>query len=146
MLHERSRLYRKRREIRLPADFRAPLNRSVGTELHTSPVRNSSGSPNASRVQQTLHDQLLNRFMPPSLLIDEDRALVECFGGAEKFLRLKSRKPSLDVLDLMDDSLRTTLSGAIGRTRKDDSPVCFSNVALNLDGVDQKFQSHDHAH
>ncbi len=139
VLHERARIYRKRRDIRLPADFHAPMDRLLGVELHTLPVRTNLPAPVSSSEQQTLHDQLLNRFMPPSLLIDENRALVDCFGGAEKFLRLRPRKPSLDVLELMDESLRTTLSGAIGRTLKENSPVRFSNVALRVDGVDQMF-------
>ena len=68
--------------------------------------------------------------MPPSLLIDENRSLIDSFGGAERFLRLRARQPSLDVLDLMDANLRTTLSGAIGRTLMENSPVRFSNVIL----------------
>ncbi len=139
VLHERARIYRKLRDIRLPADFRAPIDRFLGTELHTLPVRTNHSSQRNLSEQQTLHDQLLNRFMPPSLLIDENRALVDCFGGAEKFLKLRPRRPSLDVLDLMDESLRTTLSGAIGRTLKDNLPVRFSNVALRVEGIQQTF-------
>ena len=46
------------------------------------------------------------------------------------------RQPSLDVLDLMDESLRTTLSGAIGRTMVENSPVRFSNVILKADDAE----------
>ena len=131
VIHERSRVYRKRRAVRLPSEFRGPINRPSSEDLHALPVRSPLSSRRSRNEQQTLHDQMLNRFMPPSLLIDEKRSLVDSFGGAEKFLRLRARQPSLDVLDLMDEILRTTLSGAIGRTLVDNAPVRFSNVLLD---------------
>jgi two-component system CheB/CheR fusion protein len=133
VINERARIYRKRRTVRLPSEFRAPLSRSVAGDLHAATVRGPVASRGSMAEQSALHDLLLNRFMPPSLLIDENRSLVESFGGAEKFLRLRARQPSLDVLELMDERLRTTLSGAIGRTLVDSSPVRFSNVVLRTD-------------
>ncbi len=131
VVHERARIYRKRRSVRLPSEFRAPMNNpSAGERLHVSAVRVPVASRRSQGEQMTLHDQMLNRFMPPSLLIDQNRCLVDTFGGAEKFLRLRARQPSLDVLDLMDEGLRTTLSGAIGRTNVENAPVRFSNVVL----------------
>ncbi len=130
VVHERERIYKKRREVRLPNEFRAPIYQDGISPLHASSVRGALSSRQTQNEQQTLHDLMLNRFMPPSLLIDEDRLLIDSFGGAQKFLRLQARKPSLDVLDLMDEALRTTLSGAIGRTMTDNTPIRFSNVAL----------------
>jgi two-component system CheB/CheR fusion protein len=139
VIHERYRIYRKRRQVRLPNEFRAPLKQASSADLHASAARVSPVHRTLTNQQQFLHDQLLNRFMPPSLLIDENRHLVDSFGGAEKFLRLRARQPSLDVLDLMDESLRATLSGAIGRTSKDSQPVRFSSVKLRFGDVDQAF-------
>ena len=139
VVYERERVYRKRRQVRLPNEFRAPLKRPAGNRLHSAAVRIAPAHQSSRNVDPSLHDQLLNRFMPPSLLVDENRYLIESFGGAERFLRLRARQPSLDVLDLMDDSLRTTLSGAIGRTLKDNQPVRFSNVRLRVDDSEQTF-------
>jgi two-component system CheB/CheR fusion protein len=134
VVHERERIYRKRRAVRLPSEFRAPMNRqAAGEMLHASAARVPIASRRSQGEQMTLHDQMLNRFMPPSLLIDENRCLVDTFGGAEKFLRLRPRRPSLDVLDLMDESLRATLSGAIGRTSVENTPVRFANVNLKTE-------------
>lgn len=139
VVYERERVYRKRRQVRLPNEFRAPLKRPASNGLHVSAIRIAPIHHSSRSVDPSLHDQLLNRFMPPSLLVDENRYLIESFGGAERFLRLRARQPSLDVLDLMDDSLRTTLSGAIGRTLKDNQPVRFSNVRLRVDDSEQTF-------
>ncbi len=92
VVHERARIYRKRRAVRLPSEFRAPINRSVRATTYTLrpcdfPLAITSTRRTSSK---RLHDQMLNRFMPPSLLIDENRSLVDSFGGAEKFLRLRA--------------------------------------------------------
>lgn len=133
VVHERERIYKKRRAIRLPSEFRAPVQQDGNSPLHASSVRSMASERQTQSELHTLQDLMLNRFMPASLLIDENRVLVDSFGGAEKFLRLQARKPSLDVLDLMDEALRTTLSGAIGRTSTDNSPIRFSNVILRCE-------------
>ena len=136
VVQERARIYRKRRTVRLPSEFRAPINRPSASDLHVSSPRAATASRRSQHEQFALHDQILNCFMPPSLLIDENRCLVDSFGGAEKFLRLRARQPSLDMLDLVDESLRATLWGAIGRTMAENAPVRFSNVVLTTDDVD----------
>jgi two-component system, chemotaxis family, CheB/CheR fusion protein len=137
-VHERERIYRKLRAVRLPNEFRSPLNRQSASSLHALSVRRQA-TTSGSGERQALQDQLLNRFMLPSLLIDENRALIDTFGGAEKLLRFPSRQPSLDVLDLVDKSLRTTLAGAIQRAFKDNTAVRFSNVQLISDDLAQSF-------
>jgi two-component system CheB/CheR fusion protein len=139
VMHERERIYRKRRDVSLPNTFRAPMRGTASADLHAAPVRSASTQRAPIGEQHALHNQLLNRFMPPCLLIDQNRHLVDSFGNAERFLRLRARQPSLDVLDLLDDSLRTSLSGAIGRSMQDNKPVRFANVTLEVDGADQAF-------
>lgn len=85
------------------------------------------------------YDQLLNRFMPPSLLIDENRELVDTFGGAEAVLSMQARRPSLDVLDLLDSEIRTTVAGALQRVMKDGSQVRFSGVRMRTPRGEESF-------
>jgi two-component system, chemotaxis family, CheB/CheR fusion protein len=136
-LFERERIYRKQRDVRLPHEFRSPAARSQSA-LHVSPVRTQAATA-AMNERQALHEQLLNHIMPPGLLIDGHRSLIDTFGGAEKLLSFPARQPSLDILELVDRGLRSALSGAIHRAMKDNSPVRFSNVRLHCDGQLQAF-------
>lgn len=143
-LHERNKVYRKWRQARLPAEIRLPAApASVATPGRNSPVAAIRGfsspgkKPDAGLLR--VYDRLLNKYMPPSLLIDEKRELVDSFGGAEKLLRLPSRRPSLDVLDLLDPGLRTTLVGALQRAVKVESPVRFSAVRIAGEAGDQLY-------
>jgi two-component system, chemotaxis family, CheB/CheR fusion protein len=73
--------------------------------------------------------------MPPGFLIDEDCALVDSFAGAEQLLQIRRRRPSSNLLDLLDDELRAVVSGAIQRAVRERAPVAYSGVRLpGLDG------------
>jgi two-component system, chemotaxis family, CheB/CheR fusion protein len=139
-IHERNKVYRKWRQARLPADIRVPSVRNVGLHAPSAALR-SFAMPNKSADVGLLrvYDHLLSKYMPPSLLINEKRELVDSFGGAERLLRLPSRRPSLDVLDLIDPVLRTILVGALQRVLKTEAQVCFSSVKVSSESGDQTY-------
>jgi two-component system CheB/CheR fusion protein len=124
------KIYRKRRDVQLLSQLRLPL--------HRQPVR-APVMPGLYGVTRThapdplileTYDQLLDRFMPPGFLIDEDHVLVDSFAGAEKLLKVRRRRPSSNLLELLDDDLRAVVSGAIQRAIKDRAPVAYSGVRI----------------
>ena len=131
-IDEHAKIYRKRRDIRLPRDLRLPLPRS-GTAPRILPaVMPRHGGVNPQLL--AAYDRLLNRFMPPSFLVDEDGQLVDTFGGVESLLRVKARRPSQNLLDMVGDELRTAISGALHRVRRDVESVRYPAVPLTGDG------------
>ncbi len=101
------------RQARLPADIRLSAPVTVGPSMVGQNLAGCCYSWFLGGAKENgcwivdVYDHLLGKYMPPSLLVDENRELVDSFGGAEKLLRLPSRRPSLDVLELVDPSLRT---------------------------------------
>ena len=79
---EHWKIYRKRRDVGcssrcgFPLQRRRPAlrDRSLASRARPWPIRRSS----------RLYDQLLDRHMPPSFLVNEDRQLIDSFGGAEQ--------------------------------------------------------------
>jgi two-component system CheB/CheR fusion protein len=69
--------------------------------------------------------------MPPSFLVDEDRQLLDTFGGAEKLFRLGKRRPSTNILDLLDGEMRTVVAGAVQRALTREGPVRYTGVPLS---------------
>lgn len=118
-IDSRWKVYRKRRDIRLPADLRLPPS---AASVHLRP---DALTPPAQSVRTTdggllgTYDLLLNEFMPPALLINERRELVHAFGGAERYLTVKGGRATADILDMVDADLRIPLSGALNRADKD---------------------------
>jgi two-component system CheB/CheR fusion protein len=131
------RIYRKRRDVKLPAELRLPLTTRALTSRRSTPSsqRWSKGLPDAQLL--TTYDSLLGRFMPPSLLVDENYDLLHAFAGAERFARLRSGRPSTNILDLVDDDLRTSLSGALSQAERAQQPVRYSGVRLRTESGEE---------
>ena len=127
-IDEHWKIYRKRRDVQLLSQVKLPLGRR---SAQRAPVpidlpRSTAADP----LILATYDQLLDQFMPPSLLIDEERCLIDSFGGAERLLRVRRRRMSTDVLDLLEGELRTLVAGGIQRALKDQARVEFTGVRI----------------
>lgn len=139
VINDRHRLYRKSRDVRLTHNLRSPLTSADSVHRGLLPQMVSHRPPpGASRTRQ-VHDELLGRFMPPSILIDASRCVIDTFAGAEKLLRFPTRQPSLDILELIHREIRTPLSGVISRAMKSQAAAQFGKLALTMDGKLQLF-------
>lgn len=115
----RWRLYRKQRDIEL----------SPEVARRSPPATEESGGGLIA-----LYDHLLDMFMPPGFLVDENRTLVDSFAGAERILRTRARRPSRNLLELLEGELRMVVGGALQRVFKDGTPARYTNVPVDLDG------------
>jgi two-component system CheB/CheR fusion protein len=131
-IDEHWKIYKKRRDVQLLSQVRMPLDRISGRRVtpHLDVPRTTGPDP---LILQT-YDQLLDRYMPPGFLVDEDRHLIDTFAGAEKFLKMKRRRPSANLLDLLDDELKTIVGGTIQRAIKERVPVAYSGVRVPIEG------------
>lgn len=132
-IDEHWKLYRKRRDIRLPPDVRMPL--TPGSPLMRSPPSSPAGFDSSMSFA---YDELLDEYMPAGLLVTERRQLAHLFGDAGRFLKLRSGRPTTDVLELIDGDLKLALAGALQRAARDDAPVVYTGVsAQTLTGQEQ---------
>lgn len=129
-LDEHSKLYRKRRDVKLPADMRLPLstgNREARRpRILAAPL--PTRGPDLSLLQT--YDDLLERYMPPGFLVNEHRELLHCFGNAEKLLKPRKGRPSNDLLDLVDAETKTVIAGALQRAIRQQQPIHVSGISL----------------
>ncbi len=126
------KIYRKRRDVALLGHVKLPLGSALRRPAYDI-ARPASTDP----LILATYDQLLDRFMPPSFLVAEDRTLVDSFGGAQRLLHVRQRRPSNNVLDMLEGELRTVTAGAIQKAIKDNAAVAFSGVPID-DGSGEK--------
>jgi two-component system CheB/CheR fusion protein len=135
-VNEHWKIYRKRREVRLLEPLRMPVSKKAhGT---SKLFLGQSRTAQADTQLLTVYDELLNRHMPPSFLVNEDRQLVDSFGGAERLFRIGKRRPSISILDLLDGDLRTVVAGAIQRALKGEGPVRYTGVPITYGEKQQR--------
>lgn len=129
-IDEHWKIFRKRRDVRLPSDIRLPsLAGGNGQVVLSGPI---SPPHSKSVVRQSNpglpFEAILNSHLPPSILVSESREVLHIFAGAEVFIRHKGGRPSLDILDMVDAELRIAMSGAIPRALKLNETVVFHGI------------------
>jgi len=111
---EKCRIYRKHRDVSLPASMRMAFTNSPiplapvttpATEQQHQGVRNLMGA----------YDLLLAKFLPASLLVSAGQELLHTFGDASRYMRFPTGRPSKKVLDLLNPALRSAASAALRR-------------------------------
>lgn len=120
------RIYRKRRNLRLPPDIRLPLPTATPRPV-AAPVQ---ASPSGDGLLLKAYDALLEHFVPPSLLISDERRLLHTFAGAGRYLSLTNGRTTGDVLDLVSGELRKCLATGIQQARRDRAPMVYNGVQI----------------
>jgi|GEM_PF-980289 len=76
------------------------------------------------------YDYLLHTFMPAGYLVDERFSLVHTFSGGEKYLRNRSGRSSMSILEMVQEDLRSSISGALQQCAKKNKAVLYQAVAV----------------
>ena len=140
VLNRQWKVFRKRRDSRLPADVRLPMPISSLPALQpTTAAKNARRSSHDGALHH-VYDALLDSCVPSGLLLNYDRELVHVFGDAGKYLHHSAGKSSSDVIDLLEPDLRTALSGALQRASKRRATVSYSAVAVSNDSQAAKIK------
>jgi two-component system CheB/CheR fusion protein len=128
----RWKIYRKRRDMGLPADLR--LARSPLLTSRERPARARVGPPEVNRAQQVL----LDRYAPPSLIVDSELQLVHTFNGGGRYLGPRDGRASLHLLDMLEGELKFAVSGAFKKAVSESQTVVYSGVpARSVDGLER---------
>lgn len=100
------KIFRKSRNIRLPNGMRKEL-RMVRGQAPLAPLI----SPNARL--QSVYDELMNRYMPAAILINEQREIVHIFGQAVRFVKPPAGQMSKDLVGLTQGDLKIALASVL---------------------------------
>lgn len=128
VIDKRWKVYRKRRDVRLPPEMRLPFG--VTPSLPRGSTFRSSRPSNFDNQLLATYDRLLEQHMPPSFLVDESFDLVHTFGGAERFLERRGGRTTTNLIELIHADLKTSLSGALQHALKEDSVVRYTGIRV----------------
>ena len=132
VLDGKQKLFRKRRDIRLNLDLR--LSSPDRSRFPAMPLR---AMASVERVLLRDYDQLLNKYMPPGLIVGERREVLHVFGNATRYLTRISGRVERDVLDMVDNELKMALSAALHRSAAENTHVVFRHLRIPLEHGDE---------
>ncbi|MHB8954747.1 MAG: chemotaxis protein CheB [Pirellulaceae bacterium] len=138
------KIFRKRRDVRLPADLRLPMSPGyLPPRANTMPVSaTGSGLPDMELVRA--YDALLEEYVPPSLLLDAHRRVLHTFAGAGRFLSPQDGRMSNDVLDMVDRELKLVLAGALQRAGKEQMPITYTGIRVQTSQGEEELKIRVH--
>lgn len=139
-IDERNRIYRKQRDVNLPASMRMPFTAGGdGAPIvsKVQPVLPTSNRDATIRSLTDAYDTLLKRFMPAGILLSEECELLHTFGDANSFLRVPQGRLSRSILDLVSPDLRTAVSAALRRLSPDQGATTTACITENDGQVDR---------
>jgi len=140
-IDESSRIYQKIRQARLPINLNVelPTLTSGGSQLS----RRANVGAMRERIDPALlstYDNLLSKFMPTSVLINEASEIVDSYGGATRFLHRRSGRPSDELTQALDSPMLTHLVASIRRVLTDFAPLTLKQFVLkDISGAELEY-------
>ncbi len=130
------KIFRKIRDLKVAMDMRLEPSKKLLAmpSAGTSPQRLT-----ISLDRQLVHDYdaLLGEYMPPGVLVDEQRRVLHCFGDLSGLLEQPRGRFANDLLDLVPENMKISLSTALHRAAQNCERVSSLNT-ITLGG-----RSHD---
>ena len=131
---DKCRVYRKGGEATLArgARFEPPTPRRDPPPPETIGRRAPPTSPRPGVSPELLeaYDALLDRHMPPSVLVDGRGRVVDSYAGASSILHHPARRPSSELFELLDLDADAGLRAALERARVDGERAALPGTTL----------------
>lgn len=93
-----------------------------------------AGLGSTSLSPSDLHFRLLERFAPPSLVIDSEHEILHVSKGATQFLDVPTGEPTLNVVRMIHPMLRADLREALARAAETSLPLEVADIPLERNG------------
>ncbi len=141
-LDKRQRIYQARagKSVMplLPITIRAEGHKSMQLSL-----REKNDDPEQRSSLGTLHQQLmLNRYAPPSVIVDRDYEIRYKFGNIGRYLRHQEGEPTLNLLDNISSQIRVELRTGLFTTFRRKEVMPPRQVHLEVDGQTETLLLH----
>lgn len=134
------RIFRKLRDVRLP---------DASTITHsptlTSIVRTRKEFPGVAQLatypdETDVMADLIERYAPPSFLVNDHFELVHSFGDASRLLVQPRGRPTLEILKLVSGNLRIAMSAALHRSAREQEKVVLDGIRVPLDDAEHFYR------
>ena len=80
--------------------------------------------------EEALYSSFLEKFLPPSVVIDADDNVVHFFGAYSDYLSLPQGKATLNIFSMLNKDLRLALSTGLGVVRSEHKGFTYTSIAV----------------
>ncbi len=76
----------------------------------------------------SLYERLLEQFIPPSVLVNEERQVIHIFGDVNEYLQLPFGKMNLDILKMANSNLTVPMSQGLKTVQEENRDVHYRDI------------------
>ncbi len=128
-INKKWKIYKKRRNIRLPLAVK-----NLSSRGRTSLLKSSNVTGVKSRYEPMLEETLktvLGDRKALCLIVDRDHQLLHVYGDSEGVLSVPQGKLTREVINMVTPTLKLPLNTALHRAKKENQPVLYTGIQLN---------------
>jgi two-component system, chemotaxis family, CheB/CheR fusion protein len=133
VIDSRHKLYSLVRPVQSTLAIRDGMGR-LGTALRRPSGERVSGQVSMLSSVDTGMRALVEAYVPVTLLINAQRQLVHAWGRTERYLRLSSGQPNLDVMRLLPPRLGAVIGNALQHALREKVAYTAAPMLLEMDG------------
>ena len=133
-LDTKAKIYKYKAGYKPPVNevFSVPSLRRRQRDLKTVNTYHDKARGKIPRLD-SIFDDLLSEFVPPSVIVDENYTIVHTINNANKFLTIPQGQMSLNLLNMLPVELGTMVSSLLRRAGKNQQEVVYENIRLHED-------------
>ncbi len=125
------RIFQKLRDVRLPETSTMRLASPLFDVVKSrAPLPGNSNTKNSDYVERTVLEDLLDKYVPPSFLVNPHFELVHSFGDARRLLVQPKGRPTLELLKMVEGDLRMAMSAALHRAVREKEQVVLDGIRI----------------
>lgn len=130
-VNERCRVYEKSSHRRIMRPTHSP----PAANLRPRGATTSTAPHNAStRIDTRLlaaYDNIIDRYAPPAILVNDKHEVIDTFAGADQYLRLSARRPTQQLAELLETPWHASLLGGLRRAQQIEARVTFNGFTID---------------
>ncbi len=123
------KIFRKKRELRLPLDFKTTTTPTT-FNVTTKPAQAHSRMINLDRQLLLDYDLLLDSYIPSGILVDENHTILHSFGRMQPYLFPMPGRTDTHMLSQLAHELHVAVSTTLQRAARDKTTAMLSGVQL----------------
>ncbi|MFW5891788.1 MAG: chemotaxis protein CheB [Bacteroidota bacterium] len=81
-------------------------------------------------INEEIYSSILEEFIPPSIIVDENYQIVHIFKDVNKYLKLPSGKISIDILHLVRKELNTAINIAVHKSVNENKEIIYKDFKI----------------
>ena len=131
VIDTKAKIYKYKAGYKPPVNevFRVPPVQKKQRELKNVGTYHNQPQTKVPRLD-SIFDELLSDFVPPSVIIDENYNIVHTINDVNKYLSIPVGQVSLNILKMLPAEVGTMVSSLLRRARKNQQEVAYDNIRM----------------